>query len=345
MDLPEDLALGADNTGSDDPDDNGAVPLIVFLGNLPQITVQPTDQTVNQGDTATFSITATGPGPLFYQWQQAQNPSPGGYWLPVDDYFWSEGGDADTLVLPLVCFYNSIQFRCVVWNSYGYVVSDPVLLNVNYNPDTNLPLWPGSADQQQITSYVAPGLTGASSPQITWSGNITGGVFPPGTTYGWNISTDGGSTWTPLTDGAKYTFIDIAPPTGYYIALQVNSLGSGDDGDLFQGTANDGTVWVTSPAELRVSDPAVSVNAPSYPGPTSVIWSVVATGNSALSYQWQVSVDHGTTWTDIASETADTLEIDGVGPADNQNQYRCNVTDGAGTVPSSAMLLDLSTFP
>ena len=36
----------------------------------PAITAQPADQTVTEGQTATFSVTATGSSPISYQWQQ-----------------------------------------------------------------------------------------------------------------------------------------------------------------------------------------------------------------------------------------------------------------------------------
>ena len=36
----------------------------------PAITTQPANQTVTAGQVATFSVTATGTGPLNYQWQK-----------------------------------------------------------------------------------------------------------------------------------------------------------------------------------------------------------------------------------------------------------------------------------
>ena len=41
----------------------------------PTITGQPTDQTVNNGATATFSVTATGTAPITYQWQDNSSGS------------------------------------------------------------------------------------------------------------------------------------------------------------------------------------------------------------------------------------------------------------------------------
>src|SRR5579872_5569491 len=36
----------------------------------PSITLQPTNQSVSAGQTATFTVTATGTAPLSYQWQK-----------------------------------------------------------------------------------------------------------------------------------------------------------------------------------------------------------------------------------------------------------------------------------
>ncbi len=41
----------------------------------PMITAQPTNQTVTAGQTATFTVTATGTAPLSYQWQSAPSGS------------------------------------------------------------------------------------------------------------------------------------------------------------------------------------------------------------------------------------------------------------------------------
>src|SRR5271155_5529755 len=41
----------------------------------PMITAQPTNQTVNAGVTATFTVMATGTAPLSYQWQSAPSGS------------------------------------------------------------------------------------------------------------------------------------------------------------------------------------------------------------------------------------------------------------------------------
>jgi len=45
--------------------------------SAPAITIQPSDQTVSAGQPATFTVTATGAGPLTYQWQRNASPIAG----------------------------------------------------------------------------------------------------------------------------------------------------------------------------------------------------------------------------------------------------------------------------
>ena len=83
----------------------------------PKITTHPADQTVVEGETATFTIVATGLGTLTYQWQRdgtdilgatsASHTTPAT--TPADD---------------------GAQFTCVVTNAVGSVASNPATLTV-----------------------------------------------------------------------------------------------------------------------------------------------------------------------------------------------------------------------
>lgn len=81
---------------------------------VPTITVQPLDQNVSHGDTATFSVTAT--GATGYQWRfRGQNiPQAQASTLSVADV---HGGLAGI-------------YDCVVSNTYGYVITTGALLSV-----------------------------------------------------------------------------------------------------------------------------------------------------------------------------------------------------------------------
>jgi uncharacterized delta-60 repeat protein len=47
-----------------------SAPVTLAVNDPPTITEQPASVTVNPGETATVSVTATGPGPIFYQWRR-----------------------------------------------------------------------------------------------------------------------------------------------------------------------------------------------------------------------------------------------------------------------------------
>jgi len=83
----------------------------------PSITVHPTDQTVTQGQTATFSVVAEGTAPLSYQWQRDGTDIPAAispsYTTP-----------ATTLA------DDGTSFRCTVSNAAGSTASNPATLTV-----------------------------------------------------------------------------------------------------------------------------------------------------------------------------------------------------------------------
>src|SRR5580692_8867313 len=84
----------------------------------PTITTQPANQTVNAGQTATFSVTATGTAPLSYQWQKnSANIS---------------GATASSYTTPATATTdNGAKFDVVVTNAVGSQTSTMVTLTVN----------------------------------------------------------------------------------------------------------------------------------------------------------------------------------------------------------------------
>ena len=58
-----------------------------------------------------------------------------------------------------------------------------------------------------------------------------------------------------------------------------------------------------------------------------VVFSVVLTGDPAPALQWQISINGGETWTNLAGQTGTTLNLSNVGMAFNGNQYRIIVTN------------------
>ena len=83
----------------------------------PSITQHPTDQTVVVGQSATFTVAATGATPLNYQWQRNN----------VD----IAGANAPSYMTPATTLAdNGAQFRCIVTNAFGSAPSNSATLNV-----------------------------------------------------------------------------------------------------------------------------------------------------------------------------------------------------------------------
>ena len=96
---------------------------IYFTGNTipvaPGITAQPTDQTVTEGQQATFTVTASGSPPLSYQWFDEVGAISG---ATENSY---------TIEVTTQADHDGKTFYCVVTNAVDSVTSDTATLNVN----------------------------------------------------------------------------------------------------------------------------------------------------------------------------------------------------------------------
>jgi len=70
----------------------------------------------------------------------------------------------------------------------------------------------------------------------------------------------------------------------------------------------------------------------------------LASGAKTLRYQWQVSADGSSTWSNVSSGTVPQLQPL-VSLADNGKRYRCRVTNGSGSVTSAAASLEVNSVP
>ncbi len=77
---------------------------------------------------------------------------------------------------------------------------------------------------------------------------------------------------------------------------------------------------------------------------TNAAFTVVATGDGPLTYQWQQSTDGGATFGAISGATAATLLVGAVTSLD-QSQYRVVIVGPGGTVTSSAATLTVTAAP
>ncbi|MEI6078634.1 MAG: FG-GAP-like repeat-containing protein, partial [Verrucomicrobiota bacterium] len=128
---------------------NSLAATLTVLAYPPTITAQPTNQAVLVGGTAPFSVSASGTGPLSYQW--AFNG------LNID------GATSATLTLGNVQLTNAGNYSVVVTNTSGSILSSNALLTVNPAP-ANVPV---------ITAFSPQ--SGADGTMV----NITGFNFDP----------------------------------------------------------------------------------------------------------------------------------------------------------------------
>ena len=102
----------------------------------PSITTQPGNATVKAGETATFTIAASGTG-LTYLWQIDRNDGNG--WVNIDG---ATAASYTTSTVDISC--NGFKYQCVVSNSAGTDISNTAVLTVTENTTPA----PGSVDYE-----------------------------------------------------------------------------------------------------------------------------------------------------------------------------------------------------
>ena len=129
--------------------------------SAPTIGTQPANQTVTEGNTATFTVAATG-GNLSYQWQQSTDN--GNSWTNIDSANAAEYATGQTTTS-----MNGYQYRCMVSNSVGSVESNAATLTVNAKPTYTItavssPAEGGTATADKTTAAAGETITLIATP-------------------------------------------------------------------------------------------------------------------------------------------------------------------------------------
>lgn len=181
---------------------------------------------------------------------------------------------------------------------------------------------------QMYLKDVDAGEAGASLQLTTSNGGIlavdqTSGVSVTGTSTG-TLTASG--TVDDLNAALKTLTYNSASAVTDTITVKVDDNGeSGSGGALSDSKPIDVTV-IAPPANTPtiLEQPR---SAMTYPQGTAV-FSVTASG-STFAYQWQLSKDGGSTWTDLSGATSSSYTINPTAKGDDGNQYRCYVYDAA----------------
>jgi hypothetical protein len=311
-------------SGSDHIATSNAATLTVHYP--PSVTTQPSNQTVTAGQTASFTAAASGNPAPTVQWQISTDG--GSTWNNVS------GATSTTLSFTAQSSDDGNQYRAVFTNTFDSsdhtATSNAATLTVNVPPSVT-----AQPTDQTVDAGGNASFSGAAS------GN-------PAPTAQWQVSTDGGTTFTDISNGGVYS----GATTG---TLTLTGVTSSMDGDQYRAVFTNSTGHdTTSAATLTVHyAPAVTTNPTNQTTSAggNASFSAAANGDPAPSVQWQVSTDSGTTWGDVtdggvySSATTATLSITGATSDMNADEYRAVFINTLGTDTSTAAVLTVQFAP
>ena len=217
----------------------------------PTISTYPASQSVVAGNSASFSVVATGSAPLSYQWH-------------LDNV--NDGSNSASYQSPSTTAIGSHTVTVTVSNAAGSVLSNPALLTVTAMP-------------------VAPSISTPPSAQSVTVGNpVTFTVAARGTaplSYQWYSGTSSTTVTTPIS-GANSDF--YAPSTAlagttYYAVTISNGTGTPATSTAVALTVNAAPVAPTT-AISGSSTPSVTEG-------QSITFTATATGSTPYTYLWQ----------------------------------------------------------
>ena len=228
---------------------NNATLTVSATAVAPSITTQPASQTISSGQTATFSVSASGTAPLSYQWQLNGSAISGAtgtsYTTPAE-----------------TTSNNGARFTVIVNNSAGSATSSAAVLTVN--AATTAP----SITTQPASQTITTGQTATFSVSALGSAPLS---------YQWQLN---GAAISGATAATYTTPAETASNNGArFSAIVSNSAGS---------TTSSAAVLTVSTATVAPSITTQPASQTITSGQTATFF-VLASGTAPLSYQWQLN--------------------------------------------------------
>jgi alpha-tubulin suppressor-like RCC1 family protein len=288
----------------------GAAPAAETL-KAPKITKTPVGQTVEEGQTVTFEAAASGVPTPTAQWEVSTNA--GATWNPVPG-----GTSYDLVIASAKTSESGDLFRATFTNSVGSVTGQAVRLVVHLTP---------AVTQQPVSVTVEEGQNAVFE---------AAGVGFPEPSVQWEVSVDGGSTWTGVVGGTSDQLTIAKTKTSEngnrYRATYKNSVGT--------ATSNVATLTV----QLTPAVTKQPLNATVEEG-QSAVFEATASGFPIPSEQWEVSTDAGSAWSPVAGATEPQLIISSAKISENGFEYRAVFENAAGHATSNAATLTVDKAP
>ena len=261
------------------------------LALAPAIISQPSNQTVDVGQNAAFSVTAAGTLPISYQWRfQGTNLL---------------NATNSLLALNSVQINQTGNYAVLITNIFGLALSTNAVLNVIGLPPT--------IGTQPANRTVTAGLN------TTFS--VTAGGSPP-LSYQWTFQ----GTNLPNATNSLLALTNVQPSqAGVYSVLVTNAFGS--------LLGNNATLTVIALPPTILTQPSNQVVYVGFPA----TFSVSASGNTPLSYQWKLE------GTNLPGATSTLLTLASV-QTNQAGNYTVLVTNAFGSALSSNAVLTVNSI-
>lgn len=165
-----------------------------------------------------------------------------------------------------------------------------------------------------ISSCGAANLTYTFAPGEATDGNV----------YYWQNLETGANTTVPVLGTTTQTI------SGTRYVRARNAAGCWSD-------AISQSITISTAAGILTQPNSTSVQIP-----VAKTFTVVESGTAPFTYQWQLSVDGGTIWADIASATSASYSTGATSEEMNGYKYQCIITNSCGTITSNVGTLALT---
>ena len=302
----------------------GASSGTVSAAVAPAVTTPPVAASVTAGQTATFSVVASGTAPLTYQWQGNGTDIP--------------GATSATYTTPATTTAMSGQsYAVVIANAAGSATSAAATLTVTAvtTPPVacaSVPAAPGGlVATASSASAVSIGWAVVSAPANC---NISGYSLYRSTQSGFTPS--GANLLAAALTVAHYADTGLQPATAYYYVVEAID----EDGASVGSTQATATTQA-APVLGSGSPPTVATPPSSQTVTigTTATFTVVATGTGPFSYQWQKN------GVSIAGATSASYNTPTTSAPDNGASFDVVVSNASGPVTSAGATLTVDSSP
>lgn len=280
-----------------------SAPATLTVNSAPQITQNPTNQSVQAGNSVGFSAAANGNPTPTVQWQVSTDGGVTFNNIPA--------ATSTSLSFIAAPSHNGNKYRAVFTNSNGSATTTAATVTVTDAPVVTLdPV--NDTQMSGATAHFTAAASGLPAPTVQWQ-----------------LSTDGGGSFNNISGATSTTLTvpSVVPSQNgnQYRAVFTNSAGS-DTSAAATLTVLYGPTVLSNPGNLSI------------PAGTFATFTASANGNPTPTVQWQVSTDNGGTFSNIPSATTTTLSFTALA-ADNGKKYRAVFTNANGNAVTTSALL------